>query len=209
MIGGLSDSSALLGQAFTSTKGAAPGTASTGDGFALYQVLDVKPAHAPDFAEYKSHVLDDYREQRMPQLLEQATSKLAERAKVLGDLKKAAAEQKIAVKTSDLVGQDGQVTDLGSMSGPGKVAFSLAKGAISGPINAGVNGVVLAVTDKQQPTQDEIAKNLDTTREQLLNTQKEQIFEVFLGTLTKKYQDGGGIKLSKQAEAPTGIPSGL
>jgi peptidyl-prolyl cis-trans isomerase D len=208
IIGGLSDATALLAQAFTASKGAAPGTVSTGDGYAVFQVLDIKAAHAPEFAEYKSHVLDDYREQKVPQLLAEATEKLADRAKASGDLKKAAAEMKIAVKSSDLVGQDGQVTDLGSMSGPGKVAFSLAKGAISGAINASPNGVVLAVTDKQEPTADEIAKNLDTTREQLLNTQKEQIFEVFLGTLAKKYQDGGGVRLSKQAEAPPGLPTG-
>ena len=44
------------------------------------------------------------------------------------DLKKAAAEMKLPVKTSGLVGEDGQVTDLGAMSGPGATAFKLAKG---------------------------------------------------------------------------------
>jgi peptidyl-prolyl cis-trans isomerase D len=208
VIGGLSDATTMLAQAFTAAKGAAPGTVSTGDGYAVFQVLDVKAAHAPAFADYKSHVLDDYREQRVPQLLGQTTEKLAARAKVLSDLKKAAAEMNIAVKSSDLVGQDGQVTDLGSMSGPGKVAFSLAKGTISGAIDAGLNGVVLVVTDKQEPTADEIAKNLDKTREQLLNTQKDQMFEVYLGTLTQKYQNGGGIRLTKQAAAPGGLPTG-
>jgi peptidyl-prolyl cis-trans isomerase D len=208
VIGGLSDATGLLGQAFTTEKGAAPGTASTGEGYAVFQVVDVKPAHAPDFAEYKSHILDDYREQKLPELLGEETSKLADRAKVLNDLTKAAAEMKVPVKTSDLVGQDGQVTDVGSMSGPGKVAFSLPKGQVSGPINAGENGVVLVVTDKQEPTPDEIAKNFDATREQLLNQQKDQIFEVFLGTLSKKYEDGGGVRLTKAAAAPPGMPAG-
>jgi peptidyl-prolyl cis-trans isomerase D len=208
VIGGLSDATGLLGQAFATDKGAAPGTASTGDGYAVFQVVDVRPAHAPDFAEYKSHILDDYREQKLPQLLGEQTAKLADRAKVLNDLKKAAAEMKVPVKTSDLVAQDGQVTDLGAMSGPGKVAFSLPKGQISGPIDAGVNGVVLVVTDKQEPTPDEIAKNFDQTREQLLNQQRDQIFEVFLGTLSQKYQDGGGVRLTKAAAAPPGMPAG-
>ena len=57
------------------------------------------------------------------------TEKLDDRAKVLNDLKKAAAEMKVPFKSSDLVGQDGQVTDLGAMSGPGAVAFTLAKGS--------------------------------------------------------------------------------
>jgi peptidyl-prolyl cis-trans isomerase D len=106
---------------------------STGDGYAVFQVVDVKAAHAPEFAEYKSHMLDDYREQKVPQLLRRETTKLADRAKELNDLKKAAAEMNIPLKSSDLVGQDGQVPDLGAMSGPGAVAFTLAKGAISGP----------------------------------------------------------------------------
>jgi len=170
--------------------------------------VDVKAAHAPDFAAYKAHILDDYREQKLPQLLGQMTAKLDDRAKVLNDLKKAAAEMKIPVKSSDFVGQDGQVTDIGAMSGPGKVAFDLAKGAISGPIDAGQNGVVLTVTDKQEPSADDMAKNFDATREQLLNTQRDEIFRVFLGTLSQKYQNGGGIKMSKQAATPGGIPAG-
>jgi peptidyl-prolyl cis-trans isomerase D len=66
-------------------------------------------------------------------------------------------------------------------------------------------GVVLTVTDKQEPTADEIAKNFDQTREALLNDQREQMFRVFLGTLSQKYQDGGGIRLTKQPATP-GLP---
>jgi peptidyl-prolyl cis-trans isomerase D len=208
VIGGLSDSASLLAQAFSTDKGAAPATASTGDGYAVFVVLDTKPAHAPSFADYKSHILDDYRDEKAPAMLADETRKLDDRAKVLNDLKKAAAEMNVPFKQSDLVGQDGQVTDLGAMSGPGAVAFTLAKGAISNAINAGQTGVVLSVTDKEEPTADEIAKNFDQTREQLLNTQREQIFRVFLGTISEKYQQGGGIRLTKQAAAPGGIPAG-
>ncbi|MDP9049509.1 MAG: peptidylprolyl isomerase [Acidobacteriota bacterium] len=208
VIGGLSDASGLLGQAFATSKGSTPGTTSTGDGYAVFQVLDVQAAHAPEFAAYKSHVMDDYREQKLPQLLAEQTAKLAERAKVLNDLKKAAAELKVPVKTSDFIGQEGQVTDLGSMSGAGKVAFSLSKGQISGPIQAGQNGVVLAILDKQEPSADDTAKNFDPTREQLLGQQRDQIFQVFLGTLSQKYQNGGGVRLSKAAATP-GVPTGM
>ena len=204
VIGGVSDSAAMLAQAFAAEKGAAPAAVSTGDGYAVFAVLDVKTAHAPEFAAYKAHVLDDYRDQKAPELLQTETTKLDARAKELNDLKKAAAELKIPVKTSDLVGEDGQVADLGAMNGPGAAAFKLAKGAISDAINAGQTGVVLTVTDKQEPTADDIAKNFDTTREQLLSQQREEIFSVFMGTLTDKYEKGGGVRLTKQASAPAG-----
>jgi peptidyl-prolyl cis-trans isomerase D len=208
VIGGLSDAAAMLTQAFASDKGAAPATVSTGDGYAIFQVVDVKAAHAPDFASYKAHVLDDYRSEKTPQLLTQQTNKLADRAKVLGDLKKAAEEMNVPVKSSDLVGQDAQVPDLGAMNGPGAVAYTLAKGAISGPINAGQTGVVLTVTDKQEPSAEDMAKNFDATREQLLTQQRDQIFSVFLGTLSQQYEQGGGVRFTKQANAPSGLPGG-
>jgi peptidyl-prolyl cis-trans isomerase D len=151
--------------------------------------------------------MDDYREQKTPQLLQAETAKLAARAKELNDLKKAAAELKLPVKSSGLVGQDGQVTDLGAMSGPGAVAFTLGKGGISGPINAGQTGVVLNVTEKQEPTADELAKNFDATREQLLSQQREEIFRVYMGTLTDKYNAGGGVRMAKKAATKSPLGS--
>ena len=207
-IGGLSSATDLLTQTFTAEKGAAPAAVSTGDGYAVFAVLDVKTAHAPEFAAFKAHVLDDYRDQKAPELLQSETTKLDARAKELNDLKKAAAELKVPVKTSDLVGEDGQVADLGAMNGPGAAAFKLAKGAISDAINAGQTGVVLTVTDKQEPTADDIAKNFDTTREQMVSQQREEIFSVFMGTLTDRYEKGGGVRLTKQAAAPAGVPVG-
>ncbi|MGA2437298.1 MAG: peptidylprolyl isomerase [Acidobacteriaceae bacterium] len=208
IIGGLSDGMLMLSQAFAADKGAAPQAVSTGDGYAVFTVLDVKAAHAPEFDAYKSHVLDDYRDQKAPELLQTETTKLDARAKVLNDLKKAAAEMKLPIKSSGLVGEDGQVTDLGAMSGPGAAAFTLAKGAISDAINAGQTGVVLTVTDKQEPTADETAKNFDATREQMLSQQREEIFRVFMGTLADTYEKGSGIRLTKKAATPSGIPLG-
>ena len=197
MVGGLSDSSGLLTQAFAAAKGAAPAVVSTGDGFAVFQVVDVKPAHAPAFADWKTHVLEDFRDQNVPQVLTTQLNKLDDRAKQLGDLKKAADEMHIPLKTSDLVGEDGQVPDLGPMSGPGSVAFTLAVGAISGPINTGRDGIVLTVTDKQQPSAEDIAKNFAQVKDQLLNEQRNEIFRVYVGTLADKYEKGGAIRYAK------------
>jgi len=208
VIPGLSDGSAMLAQAFSEVKGADPAPVSTGDGFAVFTVADIKPAHAPDFAEYKAHILEDYREQQVPQLLNARLDKLDQRAKVLNDLKKAADEMKLPVKTSDLVGKEGQVPDIGSMSGPGAVAFTLAKGAISGPINTGRAGVVLSVVDKQEPTDEDIAKNFAATRERLLNDQHEEIFRVYIGELTQKYEKGGAVRYSKKQPEPGASPFG-
>jgi peptidyl-prolyl cis-trans isomerase D len=208
VIPGLADGAPLLTQAFSVVKGADPAPVATGYGFAVFQVVDIKPAHAPEFADYKTHILEDYREQQLPQLLSAQLNKLDDRAKVLNDLKKAAAEMNVPLKTSDLVGKDAQVPDLGAMSGAGSVAFSLAKGAISGPINAGRVGVVLSVIDKQEPTPDDIAKNFAATREKLLNDQREEIFRIYIGELTQRYEKSGAVRFSKKQAAPGGTPFG-
>jgi peptidyl-prolyl cis-trans isomerase D len=204
VIPSLPDSTALLNAAFTATKGAPPQSASTGEGYAIFQVLDTRPAHAPDFASWKSHVLDDYRDQKAPQLLNAQLIKLADRAKVLNDLSKAAAEMNIPVKTSDLVGADAQVPDLGSMSGPASVLFTLPKGGISGPINEGPNGSVAEVIDKQEPTAADFAKNLPDVREKMLDQQKQEAFGLFAASLLQRYQQSGAVVYSRKQ--PAGLP---
>ena len=205
VVAGVADGAQLLTKAFAVAKGAEPESVSTGDGFAVFQVMDIRAAHPPEFAAYRDHLLSDYREQQVPQLLSAQLNKLGDRAKALSDLRKAAAEMGVPVKTSELVGKEAQVPDVGAMSGPGAVAFSLPKGGISGPINGGRAGVVLSVLDKQEPTTDEIAKNFVQTREQLLSVQHDEIFKVYLGTLADKYQKTGAIRYSKKQAGP-GVP---
>lgn len=198
------DASGLLTAAFGAAKGAAPQTASTGESNVVFQVTDVKPAHAPAFADWKSHVLDDFRDQRAPELLRAQLDKLDARAKQLGDLRKAAAELKIPVKTSDLVGRDGQVQDVGSMSGSASAIFSLPKGGISAPINEGPNGVVAQLLELDQPTPADISANLATTRDKLVDEQRAEAFNVFAGTLMQRYTNAGAIAYSRKPA--TGLP---
>jgi peptidyl-prolyl cis-trans isomerase D len=201
LVPSISDSSKILPAAFAAKVGDAPASISTGDGYAVFQLVDIKAAHAPEFADYKPHVLDDYRQEKTPQLLAAKLSALAARAKALGDLTKAAKEAKVDVKTSDLVDKDGQVPGIGAMSGQASVAFTMAKGEISQPINTGSSGIVLSVIDKQEPTPDDIAKNFDKTRDQLLEQKRGEMFGVFAGTLSQKYEAVGAIKYSKQAKS--------
>src|SRR5579863_3478376 len=167
-IAGLPDSAGLLTGAFRSKQGDPAQSAPTGEGYAIFQVTGITPAHAPTFADWKSHVLDDYRAEQVPALLRQKTNDLASQARNTNDLAKAAKAAGAEVKTSDLVGMTGQVPQLGDVGQVAPQLFDLAIGNISGPISAGRTGVVAKIVEKQEPTADEIAKNLDQTRDQLL-----------------------------------------
>jgi peptidyl-prolyl cis-trans isomerase D len=205
IIPSLADSTGLLSAAFSATKGAAPQSASTSEGYAIFQVEDIKASHAPDFATYKPHILDDYRSQKVPELMNTQLIKLSDLAKKLGDLHKAAAQMNLTVKSSDLVGRDAQITDIGSLSGAASVAFTMPVGGISGPINEGVNGAVLQLTDKQEPTAADIASHFDATKESLLNQQRQEAFSVFVDSLMNRYEKAGAIIYSKKpAQSPFG-----
>ena len=83
MISALPDGSQLLAKAFQSKQGDPAQFAPTGEGYAVFQVTGITPAHAPTFADWKSHVLDDYRNEQLPALLRQKTDELAAKAKAL------------------------------------------------------------------------------------------------------------------------------
>jgi len=203
----LADGSQMLTNAFTAKPGAAPQVASTGDGYAVFQVQDIHAAHAPTFEEYKAHILDDFREQQLPQLLTRKTNELADKAHAENDLAKAAKEVGATIKSSDLVGRDAQVPDIGQLSTAAPALFDLKVGQISQAINSGRTGVVAKLTDRQQPTAEEIEKNLDQTRDSILNQKREEMFAVFVTNLTERYQKEGRIRMNKRAQQP-GLPGG-
>lgn len=202
VIAGLPSSTQLLSKAFGSKQGDPPQFAPTGEGYAIFQVTGLVPAHAPAFADWKSHVLDDYRNEKLPALLSQKTQELATKAKNENDLAKAAKEVGATVKTSDLVNQTGQVPDLGQVGQVAPQLFDLSVNNISGPINAERNGIVAKIVDKQEPSADEITKNFDQTREAILEEHREEAFNVFLSNVMNDYKKNKLIRLNAQAAAP-------
>ncbi|MGO9316641.1 MAG: peptidylprolyl isomerase [Terracidiphilus sp.] len=202
VISALPNSAEILGMAFQSKQGDPPQSAATGEGYAVFQVTEVAPAHAPAFADWKSHVADDYSSEQLPVLLSQKTQELAQKAKNLNDLDKAAKTVGATLKTSDLVGLSGQVPDFGQVGQVAPQLFDLKPGELSGPINAGRTGVVAKLVDKQEPTADDIAKNFDQTRDQILYQRRGEAFSIFLGTIMENYRKHNRIMMPKAKGVP-------
>jgi peptidyl-prolyl cis-trans isomerase D len=202
VIAALPDGASLLSKAFASKQSDPAQSAPTGEGYAIFQVTGIAAAHAPAFADWKTHVLEDYRDEQLPGLLAQKTMELSEKAKSDNDLAKAAKEVGATVKSSDLIGQSGQVPDLGQVGQVAPQLFDMAPGNISAPINAQRTGVVAKLTDKQEPTADEIAKNFDPTRDQLLQERRSEAFNVFMGGVMADYKKHNRIRMNAKAKSP-------
>jgi peptidyl-prolyl cis-trans isomerase D len=203
VIPALPDGAQLISRAFASKPSDPPQSAATGEGFAVFQVKNVAPAHAPTFADWKSHILDDYKNDQVPALLGQKTAELAAKAKAENDLAKAAKEVGAAVRTSDLVDERGQVPDFGAVGQVAPQLFDMTPGATSGPINAGRTGVVAKLQDKQQPSDADIAKNLDRTKDQLLDQKQQEAFQIFAGNVISEYKKKNLVRVnSKSQQSP-------
>jgi peptidyl-prolyl cis-trans isomerase D len=179
-------------------------------GYAIYEVDSVKPPQTPTFDDIRGRVETEFKNQRVATLLTQKTQELSDRAKASHDLKKAAKELGATMKTSDLVLPDGQVPDIGSMTGGGSVAFTMKAGDISGPIDNGNTGVVLAVTDKQEPTDQDFAAKRDQIRDSLLQKKQDDLFALFVGNLKDQMQKSGKIKINDEEmkQLTRGAPGG-
>jgi peptidyl-prolyl cis-trans isomerase D len=206
VIASLPDGSQLISKAFDSKLGDPPQSAPTGEGYAVFQITGVNAAHAPNFADWKSHVLEDYRDQELPTLLATKTQQLADKARDLKDLAQAAKAVGATVKTSDLVGPGDQVPDLGQIGQVAPQLLDLPVGATSGAINAGRTGVVAKIVDKQEPSADDIAKNLDQTRDQMLHQRQEESFGVFVSSLVDDYKKNKRILHNPKLQQGPTIP---
>lgn len=198
---GIGNDPQFMSTVFAQTQNAPPDQAQTHQGYAIYQVTAVKPPSTPTFDEIRGRVEQEFKNERAAQLLAQKTQELSDRAKADHDLKKAAKELGADYKTSDFVLPDGQVPDVGSMTGSAAVAFTLKPGEISGPLDAGNTGVVLSVTDRQAPTDQEYAAKKDQIRDATLQQQQSEVFNLFLGNLRESMQKAGKIRINEKEMA--------
>jgi peptidyl-prolyl cis-trans isomerase D len=167
-------------------------------GFVVFELEAIKPPATPTFEEIRSRVETEFKNERAATLLTQKTQELSDRAKAEHDLKKAAKELGATMKSSDFVLPDGQVPDIGSMSGAASVAFTLKPGDISGPVDSGTTGVVLAILDKQAPSDSDFAAKKDQIRDTLVQTKQSELFGLFMANLREQMEKSGKIKINEQ-----------
>jgi peptidyl-prolyl cis-trans isomerase D len=195
---GLAASPQLTDAIFNESEKSPPDVVQIPQGYVVFQLLAIRPPATPTFEEIHPRVESEFKNERAGFLLQQKTQELSDRAKSEHDLKKAAKELGAAVKTSDLVPPDGQVPDVGSMSGAASGIFSLKPGEISGSINTGANGVVAQLLEKQAPTDQDFAQKKGEIRESLLQTKQNDLFSLFVTNLRKDMEKSNRIKVNQE-----------
>src|SRR5579863_2268511 len=194
---GMGPSPQFMDAVFAEADKAPPDVAPVSQGMVVFQLVDVKPAATPAFEEIRSRVEAEFKNERSNILLTQKSQELSDRAKAEHDLKRAAKELGATVKTSDFVLPDGQVPEVGSMTGQASVAFTMKPGEISGPITSGANGVVLSVIENQKPDETEYAAKHDQIRDALLQGKQQELFSLFASNLREQMEKSGKVKINQ------------
>jgi peptidyl-prolyl cis-trans isomerase D len=195
---GIGSAPDFMNALFGAKKNDPPATASTPMGYAVYQVTEIQPPQTPTFDQIKAKVEEQFKDERAQGMLAQKTQELSDRAHSEHDLAKAAKEVGASVKTSDLVDKTSQVPDIGAMNGAVSVAFGLKSGDISGPIQAGANGVVLKVTEVRQPTPEQMKQDWEKAKEALVEHKREEYENLYVENLRNTLEKEGKIKINKK-----------
>jgi peptidyl-prolyl cis-trans isomerase D len=195
---GIGVSAQFMGAVFGTAEKSPPDVVQIPQGFAIFELEAIRPPATPAFEEIRTRVENEFKNERAGSLLAQKAQELSDRAKAGHDLKKAAKELGATMKTSDLVAPDGQVPDIGSMTGPAAVAFTMNPGEISGPINNGNTGAVLELLDKQAPTEQDYAAKKDQIRDSLLQSKQAELFGLFVTNLREQMEKSGKIKINQE-----------
>jgi peptidyl-prolyl cis-trans isomerase D len=128
-------------------------------------------------------------------VLNEETTELADKAKSMNDLAKAAREVGATMNSSGVVAMTSKVPYLGVVGQVAPQLFDLAPGSISGPIKAQQTGIVARLVDKQEPNAGEIARNFDQIREQILEQRRGEAFSVFANKTFDDYQKHNRIRM--------------
>ena len=177
---------------------AAPESIPLARGFAITQLVDVKPPATPTFEQVKDRLAAELKQQKAQALLTQKLQELSDKARASHNLREAAKAVGATVKTSELIAPDGQVPDLGKVASSAPQVFQMKPGEISQALNLGDKGAVVALLEKVEPTDAEFALVKDQIKAELLERKRAEAEEIFVTSLRDSMQKAGHIIIDQK-----------
>ena len=169
------------------------------DGFVVGFLVRIDPAHPAELAEVRAQVEDNVRFRQATQYVLFRMKDLAERARKLKNLKRAAASLKLTVKTSELFTSQEVLPDVGVPGGLWEAAASLSVGEIAGPLAVADGQVVFRLLEQQPAPAEELLRNSDTLRRELLKAKRDLAYELFAEHLKARLEAEGKLRVDEAA----------
>ena len=195
---GIGSSPQFANAVFGMKANAAPVSVALARGFAVTQVTEVKPPSTPTFEQVKVRITTELKQQKAQAMLAQKLQELSDKARATHNLRDAAKAAGATVKTSELVASDGQVPDIGALASAAPQVFEMKPGDISQAINLGQKGVVVALMEKDAPSDVEFELVKNQVKAGLLERKRSEAEEVLVVSLRDRLQKEGRILIDKK-----------
>ncbi|HEY2434427.1 MAG TPA: peptidylprolyl isomerase [Vicinamibacterales bacterium] len=178
-IAGIGVSPAVSQAAFSMKEGEVSEPIRTPQGYVFITVTGKQDAYVPKLEEVKAKVRDDVLKQKAIDKA-RATAATVDASLKAGDFDKAAKAAGLEVKTTDLIARGAPIADIGVSPKLDQVAFALPAGSVSDPIVTENGAAVVKVVERKDPTPQEMAKDQDAVRNELLNDRKQKFFAAYM-----------------------------
>jgi peptidyl-prolyl cis-trans isomerase D len=177
-IAGIGMSPAVAQQAFEMKDGEVSEPLRTPQGFAFVTLTGKQDPYVPKVDEVKAKVRDEVLKQKALEAARQKAASIV--ADMRGDFDKAAKAAGLEVKTTELIARGAPIGDAGTSPALESAAFALPAGSVSDPVVTDRGAAVVKVLERQDVKAEELAKQKDTLRGELLNERKNKFFAAYM-----------------------------
>jgi peptidyl-prolyl cis-trans isomerase D len=164
-------------------------------GFVILTPKDVQPAHQGTLAEVHDRVLADYQQEKSIELARTKADDLAKRVQGGQPFDQAAKALDLSLVTSEPFARTGSVQNLGAAKLL-ESAFGMKIGQVSSATQISGNWLVYRVTTHDAPNPEDLAKQADQIKQQLLQGKQGAAFEAFRLALEDRLKQEGKLVIN-------------
>jgi peptidyl-prolyl cis-trans isomerase D len=170
---------AVSQQAFEMKEGDVSEALRTPQGYAFITVTGRQDPYIPKIDEVKAKVRDAVLKEKAIEAARQKAASVAASLKS-GDFEKNAKAAGLEPKTTELITRGQPIGDAGISPAVENAAFALPAGAVSDPIVMENGAAIVKVMERKDVVGEELAKQKDSLREELLNDRKNKFFAAYM-----------------------------
>ena len=172
------------------------------DGFAVPMLVDQKPPRDAEFDEVRSQVVNAVKLEQAQAQVQQIANQIASGAANAGALAAAASGKglKAIDSKSYIIGSPlGQGPSASTSEELENALLGMKEGDVTKqPIKVGDNYYIVAVTKREEPSNDDFAKQHDQLKEQMLQQKRGTVFSDYLASTRQKLESDGKIVIYKE-----------
>jgi peptidyl-prolyl cis-trans isomerase D len=168
-------------------------------GFAIPEVVEIKPPHSPELADVRDKVEKAFKQNKAVELTKQKADEFAKKATAAKDFLAAAKSAGLKGATSEAFKRNASEKGLGDTRDISAEAFNLKVGDTSVALRLGPKFVVFRVNAKEDVKPEDFEKTKASVTTELVNQKRETAFQSFQEELLARALRDGTVKVNEKA----------